>query len=448
MACKKSNAYGNTRNGGEAVRLNKKSVFALAIMLILIALSGYLAGCAGSSALNEDTPLATGTKVDELDLSNISLKDARPKLAQYAEDKLEQNLFLVYNDKRVSVTWKQIGLGLNLEQTLNAMINHPGQVSASVLKVDALKASTTLDKKLAFLKRPAQDASYTIKDDKFVIKPEVTGLTVNVDQIINTVEGLSLTSLPSEIAVSLVEVPATVTTQAMKELGFDSVIGEFSTKFSVQEENRTANLTAAAKALDKKIIKPGETFSFNETVGPRTPETGYKDAYIIINNEYVQGTGGGVCQVSSTLYNTVLLADQTVVERKPHAVAVTYVHPGLDATVNYPNIDFKFKNDTKGILYLRTEVKPGILTIRLWGKKSGKSITFEHEIEKETDFQTEQRPDPRLPAGKVVQEQSGSKGYIVKTWRIVKDSQGNETRQLLSRDEYKPANRILRVGVD
>ncbi|MHB1406958.1 MAG: VanW family protein [Desulfitobacteriaceae bacterium] len=429
------------------MRLTKKSAFQVILMLTLMTLTGYLAGCAGTSTLNADTPLPAGTKVDDTDLSGLSLKEGRQKLTQYAEDKLEQSLFLVYNDKRVSVTWKELGVGLDADQTLNRVASMPGQVSASILKIDPLKASNALDEKLSFLKRPAQDASYTIKDDKFVIKPAVSGLSVNVDQIIHEAKEYSLASLPPQIEVSLAEVPAAVTTEGMKELAFDGVIGDFSTKFAVQEENRTANLTAAAKALDRKIIKPGETFSFNQTVGPRTPETGYKDAYVIINNEYVQGTGGGICQVSSTLYNTVLLANQTIVERVPHAVAVTYVHPGLDATVNYPNLDFKFKNDTTGILYLRTEVRPGILTIRLWGKKNDKTITFQHEVEKEIDFQTEQRPDPRLPVGKVVQEQTGSKGYIVKTWRIMKDSQGNEARQLLSRDEYKPANRILRVGV-
>lgn len=158
------------------------------------------------------------------------------------------------------------------------------------------------------------------------------------------------------------------------------------------------------------------------------------------------GTGGGVCQVSSTLYNTILLANLPIVERTPHAVTVAYIPLGQDATVNYPNIDLKFSNNTSSLVYLRTEVTSGIITIKLWGKKSDKTVRLVNEVEKELDFQTERRFDPNLPLGKNIQEQAGSKGYVVKTWRVVQDAQGKVTEQLLSRDVYAAANRILKVG--
>lgn len=193
---------------------------------------------------------------------------------------------------------------------------------------------------------------------------------------------------------------------------------------------------------------PGATLSFNETIGPRTAETGYKDAYIIINNEYVRGIGGGICQVSSTLYSAAVLANLPIVERYPHAVVISYIPLGQDATVNYPNLDFKFKNDTSSLLYIRTEVKNGMMTVRIYGKKTGKTVRFEQKIEKETDFQTIMRVDSSLPPGKVVQDQAGYKGYIVQTYRIVKDASGMESKLLLSRDEYAPTHKILRVGAD
>jgi vancomycin resistance protein YoaR len=229
-------------------------------------------------------------------------------------------------------------------------------------------------------------------------------------------------------------------------LAFDSVIGEFATKFSVQEKERTENLTKAAMAMDRKVIRPGEIVSFNDTVGPRDHKTGYKDAYVIINGEYVQGPGGGVCQVSSTLYNAVLLSNLQILERKPHAVAISYVPQGQDATVNYPNIDFKFVNNTGSFLYLRTEIKRGTLKLQIWGKKTDQSVRIESQVEKEMNFETETRLDPKMAAGRTVQEQAGSKGMIVNTWKVIKDGTGNETKQSLSRDVYAPAKRILRVG--
>ena len=150
--------------------------------------------------------------------------------------------------------------------------------------------------------------------------------------------------------------------------------------------------------------------------------------------------------MSSTLYNAVLLGNLGVVERTPHAVAISYVPTGQDATVNYPNIDFKFKNNTPSLVYLRTEVKSGVLTVRIWGKKTDKSVRIERQVEKEIPYKTEKRLDSNLPAGQIVQKQAGSKGLVVNTWKVIREGNGHETKQFLSRDSYAPANRILSVG--
>lgn len=387
-----------------------------------------------------------GTKVDDLDLSGVHVNEVQAKMSEWAKDKLEETRILVYNETEVPITLKDLGFDVDANKTLEEIQKKPGTTRSSVLKVDTLKASQVLQEKLKKFARPAQDAIYKIENDKFVIKPAVSGRTVAADRLLGDIQKSSLSDLPERLGIPMVDVPASVSTESLQALAFDTVIGEFTTRFSVKEENRSANLTAAAKAIDRKVLQPGEIFSFNETVGPRKPETGYKDAYVIINGEYVQGTGGGVCQVSSTLYNAVLLANIGIAERMPHAVAVSYVPTGQDATVNYPNIDFKFKNDTANVLYIRSEVKSGSLTLRIWGKKSNQSVRLERQVEKEMPFQIEKRPDPTLPAGRVIQDQTGSKGFVVNTWRVVRDAKGNETKQFLGRDTYAPANRILRIG--
>lgn len=411
-------------------------------------LSLALNGCVSGPVQEVRGVLPQGTQVDNLDLSGLEAKDAKLKLEQWAQDMLAEKVVLVYNKTEIPVTLSELGMRLDTDKTWEKVNSAQGKKVSAQLVFDKEKASQVLSKKLKDLGKPAQDASYSIVDDKFVVKPAVPGKTVALDAILSQLAEKSLQELPRKLQVPVVEVPPAVTTEAVEALAFDSVIGEFSTWYSVKEENRASNLQEAAKALDRKMILPGEIFSFNKIVGPRTPETGYKDAYIIVNNEYVQGTGGGVCQVSSTMYNAVLLAGLPIVERVPHAVAIAYVPLGQDATVNYPNIDFKFKNDTPGIIYIRTSAKAGQLTIRLYGKKSGRSVRLVHEIEKETDFQVEMRSDPDLPPGKTVQDQAGSKGYIVKSWRIIRDSQGNEKEEYLGKDNYAPANRIIRYGVD
>ncbi|GAB6155343.1 VanW domain-containing protein [Desulfosporosinus burensis] len=426
----------------------------------LLSLTFLLIGCIPSShTLENDSTshnkvgtktksivISNGVKVDDLDLSGTLVSEAPSKIDAWANDKLEETRVLLYNEKEIPISLKDMGIEVDTQKIVEEAQRIPGLAVSSVLKVDPLAASQALQERLKKFNRPAKDAFYKIEMDNVVIHPSESGRTVDVDRLIRDILKFNLSEVPLRIDLPMEEVPATVTTESIKALAFDSVIGEFTTKFSVKEENRSANLTAAAKALDGKVILPGGTFSFNETVGPREPETGYKEAYVIVNGEYVQGTGGGICQVSSTLYNAVLLSNLEIMERKPHEVVVSYVPAGQDATVSYPNLDFKFKNNSLSMVYLRTDVKAGVLTVRIWGKKTGLSISIERQVEKELNYKVENRLDPKLSAGRVVQEQKGSKGIVVNTWKVTRDKDGNEGKQFLGRDWYAPTNQIFRVG--
>lgn len=402
-------------------------------------------------SLSESEPqdtLREGTSLDELELSGLKAQEAKAKIKDWEEDKLAQNMVMVYNKKEVPLTLKELGITLDFDQVWEKLWYNPGQRIESILKIDAVQAHQILQEKLADINQAAVDASYTIENNQFVIIPAVPGRVVHVEVILDKLQSQSFATIPRQMEVPVVEVEAVKKTEQIQTLAFDGIIGEYTTQFNVKDQNRSTNLTAAAKKLDKTVLLPGEVLSFNETIGPRTAETGYKDAYVIINNEYVRGIGGGICQVSSTLYSAAVLANLPIVERYPHAVVISYIPLGQDATVNYPSLDLKFKNDTASLLYIRTEVKSGTLTVRLYGKKIDKTVRFEQKIEKETEFQTIMRVDPSLPPGKVVQDQVGYKGYTVQTYRVVKDASGTESRQLLSRDEYAPTHKILRVGAD
>ncbi|WP_425807569.1 VanW family protein [Desulfitobacterium sp. Sab5] len=392
--------------------------------------------------------LREGTFLDDLDLSGLKVQEVKDKIKSWEEDKLAQNLLLVYNKTEIPVMRKELGISLDFEKIWAQLWTAQGQRTASSLKVDTVQAHQMLHEKLAQFNQAAVDASYTIENNQFIIKPAVPGRVVQEDSILEQFQNRSFTDLPGQIEVSAAEVPAAQTTEQLQTLAFDGIIGEYTTRFNAKDENRSTNLTLAANKMDKTLLKPGDTLSFNQTVGQRTPESGYKDAYVIINNEYVPGVGGGICQVSSTLYSAAVLANLPIVERYPHAMAISYIPLGQDATVNYPDLDLKFKNNTASFIYIRTEVKPGILTIRLYGKKTGKTVRFEQQIEKETDFQTIRRIDPNLSPGQVVQDQAGYKGYTVKTYRIIKDSSGALDKQLLTQDEYAPTPKILRIGAD
>jgi vancomycin resistance protein YoaR len=165
--------------------------------------------------------------------------------------------------------------------------------------------------------------------------------------------------------------------------GTDVKLGEYRTRFNAGEWGRTRNIYVAAGAIDGKVIMPGQTFSFNQSTGRRTWEKGYRMAHIFerkpgqLKAEVVDGLAGGVCQVSSTLYNAVRKSKDKVgpgvriVERNYHSLPVTYVPPGFDATVAWPNKDFRFRNTLPAPIYLRAEVVGSRLTNQCVGPRAG-----------------------------------------------------------------------------
>lgn len=427
--------------------------------LILLSAVLMLAGCSAgeigmrklapeASPLQIDQAFPDGTVLDDLNLAGLKPPEAEEKIKEWEQEKLEENLYLVYNETEIPASLAELGISLDFAKAWQEILQKPGQRVASVFKIDYPKADQVLQDKLKEFTRSAVDASYKIEKDQFVITPAEPGRVIQTDGILQELKEHSLGSLPESIPVQMADIPASITTDALNLLAFDGIIGEYTTKFNPKEKNRTENLIAAATKLDQKVLKPGEMLSFNDTIGPRTAETGFKDAYIIVNNQYVQGIGGGICQVSSTLYSAAVLANLEIPERTPHAVAIAYLPLGQDATVNYPNIDFKLRNNTQSLIYIRTAVKADSLLVRIYGKKTNTTVRLEQEIEKQTPFSTVRKIDASLPPGRVVQDQKGTNGYVVKTWKIVKDASGKETKQLLSRDQYAPASRILRIGAD
>lgn len=144
------------------------------------------------------------------------------------------------------------------------------------------------------------------------------------------------------------------------------MIGTYTTEFNPLNLSRSKNLTLAAAALDGKLINPGEVLSYNKTVGPRWPSRGYEKAIIFQNGEMVEDYGGGVCQVSTTLYNAAVAAGLQIVERHHHSLPVPYVPDGFDATVSYGTLDMRFRNSTQDLLSIATAVQGSRLTISLY----------------------------------------------------------------------------------
>jgi len=212
--------------------------------------------------------------------------------------------------------------------------------------------------------------------------------------------------------------------------------------------DRTHNIKIATSSASDVLIKPGEVYSVDKIVGPRLANYGYKEAKVIINNELVPGIGGGVCQVSSTLYNAALLSNMKIVERRNHSLPSSYIPMGRDATISENYIDLKFQNTTQYPIYIHGEVKGSWVKFSIYGRSENPGITVKirTEIVKKTDPQIKIVEDPTLPEGTEVEEKKAYTGYVVKSYRIVMENGKEISVEELPLSTYRVTNGVKRVG--
>lgn len=226
----------------------------------------------------------------------------------------------------------------------------------------------------------ARDARIQVTNSGVVVVPEQVGKKLNIDQTSAALQSGYFPGKP-EITAAVETVKPRLT--AADLAGTDMLMSQYTTTFNAGDRGRTENVRLSALAIDGKVLMPGESFSFNAMTGRRTPKKGYQIAQIFVRkpgqteSEIVDGVGGGVCQVSSTLYNAVRKTnDKTnkglaITERNHHSLPVHYVPPGQDATVAWPHKDFRFRNKFTHPIYLRSEMSGSRLTVSVWGRVPG-----------------------------------------------------------------------------
>lgn len=286
-----------------------------------------------------------------------------------------------------------------------------------------------------------QDAFYT--KDPFTVHPEVNGVDFNLEEAKNI-----LKEYKEEYEIQLTITKAKITIAQIGSEAFPDLLATYTTRYDASDVNRTTNLRLACNKLNDKVVLPGETFSYNKTLGERTIAAGYKNAKIYQSGQVVDGLGGGICQISSTLYNAVLLANLDVVERSNHQFVTSYAPAGRDATVVYGLTDFKFKNTRNYAVRLRASVSGGIATVSVYGiKETEYNISISTKTISTLPSSVQYIDDSSLPAGTEKVQQKGTNGIITETY-ITKSLNGAVvSSKLLSKDTYNPMQRIILRGV-
>ena len=207
-----------------------------------------------------------------------------------------------------------------------------------------------------------------VMDEHFTIHQEVYGYGFDVEDATAKVAALPY---GQTISIPFSRIPAEVTADALLSTLYTDVLGEFQTPYQGDDNNnRNTNLALACAAINGVILLPGEEFSYNDTLGERTAAAGYKPAGTYVNGLTVDTIGGGICQVSSTLYYCTLLADLEIIERWPHGFISNYTDPGMDASVNWPNADLHFSNNTGYPIKIEAYRADGNVTVKIWGTET------------------------------------------------------------------------------
>lgn len=343
-------------------------------------------------------------------------------------------------EKRIELLNKMLSLGFDKE------------ICLEYLFPNLAKTLNLIEKNISM---PPKDAKLKINSNSnqvFHILTEQVGINVDKSALLNNIISNYINNKSLTFNVPIIKTNPKVTAKDIKKIS--NLRSDFSTNIASSSADRKHNIKNALNSINKFQLEPNQVFSFNKVVGKRTMENGYRQAKIIVNNEYVDGLGGGVCQVSSTLYNSALLAGLEILEANKHSKQVGYVNQGFDAMVNFGSSDLKFKNNTNETLTIITNYSPSKIRIRIFGevlentfyKLSNKIINITEPIEEYKSDINNEYLDKVKYEDEFFCLKKGTRGMEVESYREKYVNNILVEKTLLRRDKFKADNTIIIYG--
>ena len=381
----------------------------------------------------------------ETTINEEQTKQAIEDIQTNLPETIEEPDYYIEKDKLIITPGKE-GLKILTDKLLTEIKEQQKNINTNqeTIEIPAEKAwpsKVDIDKIHQDIYKKVQDA-YIIKDP-VEVHPEVIGIDFNIEEAKKILE-----ENKEQYEIPLQITNPQVTLSNLGSEAFPEKISAYSTRYDGGDKDRSTNLEIACKKIDEKIVLPGETFSYNKTLGARTTKAGYKTAKVYENGAVVDGIGGGICQISSTLYNAVLKANMQIVERRNHQFITSYVPEGRDATVAYGVTDFKFKNTRKYAIKIKATASNGVATISIYGIKENPeyNITFETKTVSTIPVTEKYIEDNTIAEGTEEIKQKGANGCVTETY-IIKSLNGQVvSKDLLSKDTYSAMQRIILKG--
>lgn len=394
-----------------------------------------------------------GITVNGVSIGGMSMEQALEALQSHTAQQSEAfAIAITFGEKRWRITSEEVPVRFDTEEVLERayalgrrgslkqrysdiqMLKNGGASYATGLGYDKEKVRELTDVVVSRIDQPATDASLYAFDPvqkTFVFTPEQVGYAADADKLYrDVIEALDAKRYDAAIEVTGAPVQPKVTQAALAPMF--GRISSFTTE-TTKDSNRNTNIALSSEALNGKVVMPGETMSFNESTGQRTKAKGYKEAGAISGGQLIDDTGGGVCQTSSTLFNAVVRADLEIVDRTQHSWPSTYVPRGEDAAVDWPRLDFVFRNNTDFPVFILAWYEDQKVTVEVYGKmlENGTTIGLYSETIRTLtpSDETLYTRDESMASGSSKVAKKKRTGYVVDTYKVYYDANGTELRR-------------------
>ncbi len=345
---------------------------------------------------SEANIVANGTYItlgnETLSIGDLPYDKAADRLNSMTEKFMESTVTLKSSSKDVSSKVKDLGVSMDSNAAIQEIKNcvYGSNIYESIsrhrhfsktiqvmgdIKIDNKKLDKFVADNLNFIEKKPSDAVMSVdKSGNIQIKKEVQGSTLDKEKLLTDIYN-AVKLQKAEVSLTEKILSPKVTENQLKELSPKKLVSTFTTYYGGSDANRKENVRLGASLINNTLLKPGEEFEYWKYVGESTPQRGFKVAGVYVNGQVSTDYGGGLCQVSTTLYNAALLADLKITARYPHGLPVHYVPLGLDATVSYGSVTLKFKNNTNSYILIKSSTNGKNITFKIYGKPvEGKTV--------------------------------------------------------------------------
>ncbi len=446
----------------------KKKIRIMFAMILLILPTFFITTPLQAAALSGG--IENGIAIGNVDVSSMTKEGAATAVEDYIAQLKDKTITLdAKNGNTVAISGEDLMFSwTNKEVVEDAFLyaKSGNIVKRYKEKKDLANENIVLDLKLDFNKEvirkvvsedcekfnvPAKDATLTRENDEFVIVDGLTGVVIDVDASVKAITEYLQTNWDGQDCTIDLVVKTEEPRGTKEELSkIKDVLGTFTTNYKTSGSNRAGNVNNGCRLINGTLLYPGDEFSAYNAVSPFTEANGYYLAGSYLNGLVVDSLGGGICQVSTTLYNAALRAELDVTERSNHSMIVTYVDPAADAAISGTHKDLKFVNNSKHPIYIEGITQDRKLTFTIYGieeRPSNREVTYESvQLSRTEPVGEKVVADGGQPIG-YVDVQSAHVGYVAELWKVVKVDGVEESRTLVNKSTYKPSPRTGSFGI-